>query len=93
MAVTTVGDISYIGVLGPFKMEVIFISTASNGDTVVSKLQNPSFAVCLPTEDLQGDAHPSAGLSGKTVTINDPPTTGNGDVVVIVFGDSIKSIT
>ncbi len=92
MAVTTVGDVSYIGVLGPFKMEVINITGAANGDTVVSKLANPSFAVCLPTEDLNTDTHPSAALSTKTVTIHDPPSA-NGNVVVIVFGDSIKTIT
>ena len=89
-AFTDVGK-SYIAALGPFKIEVIFLTTPSNGDTVTSKLSNPTFAIALAAGDANNANTLSAALSGKTITIHDPNNSTN--VCVIVFGDSITIAT
>ena len=80
---------SYIAALGPFKIEVIHLTDPNDGDTVTSKLANPSFACAMVTGDATGTTDISVSLSGKTLTLRDPP--GSLDAVVIVFGDAIKS--
>lgn len=91
MAAFVEGNKGFIAALGPFKMEVIYLTTPSNGDTVTTKLANPSFAVALMTGDAGGTNQVSAALSGKTVTIHDPANSQNA--VVIVFGDSINALS
>jgi len=84
------GDKSFIVALGPFKMEVIYLATASNDDTVVSKLASPSFACMFPAADAGSTTQNcSATVSGKTVTLRDP--AGAIAHVVLVFGDSVWS--
>lgn len=84
------GDKSFIVALGPFKMEVIFLSTVANDDTVLSKLSAPSFAIMLPAADAGATTtNTSATVSGKTITLRDP--AGAIAHVVLVFGDSVWS--
>lgn len=87
MATVTKSDKALIAALGPMKMEVIQVTSASNGETVESKLQNPTFAFMLPNGDASGTFDGSAAVSGKTITLHDPPASGN--IVVIVFGDAL----
>ena len=82
---------SYIAALGPFKIEVIHLTNPANGDTVTSKLANPSFAFGAMTGDAANTNDLSVALSGKTITIHDP--VGSENVCVIVFGDSITAAT
>lgn len=92
MAAVTRIDKSYIAALGPLKVEFIFISVAlSDGDTVTSALANPTYAAAVPIGDVGGTNNASASLSGKTVTIHDPHASA--DYLVMVFGDSVKSLT
>ncbi|MDY6957679.1 MAG: hypothetical protein SVK08_00845 [Halobacteriota archaeon] len=86
MATVTKPDRSLIGVLGPFKVEVVILTAVSDGDTFNSKLQNPSFAVAFNNGDASGANNISAAISGKTVTIHDPDLT---TVICLVFGDSL----
>jgi len=87
-AFTDVGK-SYIAALGPFKIEVVHLTDPNDGDTFTSKLSNPSFAFGVVTGDATGTVDLSVSLSGKTVTLRDPP--GSLNVCVIVFGDSITA--
>lgn len=90
MAAVTVikPDRALIGVFGPFKMEVVQISAANNDDTYESKLVNPSFAILFPAADAGGTStNASATVSGKTITLRDPPTSAS---TLIVFGDSLS---
>lgn len=87
MATASKSDKSFIAALGPFKIEVVKLSSVTDGDTISSKLANPNFAILAPIADAGGTStNPSATVSGKTVTLNDPPTTA---CVLVVFGDSV----
>lgn len=89
MATVTKADRALIAVLGPFKVEIIQVTAVTDGDTVVSKLQNPTWAHYLPDGDLGGAAwEGSASISGKTVTLHDPNVITTG--VVLVFGDGLS---
>lgn len=89
-AFTDVGK-SYIAALGPFKVEVVFLTDPNDNDTFTSKLSNPSFAMGVHTGDATGTTDFSVSLSGKTITLHDP--RGSLDAVVLVFGDSITAAT
>ena len=82
---------SYIAALGPFKMEVVFLTNPADDDTFTSKLANPTFAIAVHIGDATGTTDVSVALSGKTVTIHDP--RGSLNLCVIVFGDSITAAT
>ncbi len=87
MATITKPDRALILALGPLKIEVIQLTSVVNGDTIASKLANPTFALLFPTADADSTTqNPSATVSGKTVTLLDPPTTA---CVCLVFGDSL----
>lgn len=86
------GDKSFIVALGPFKMEVIYLATVANDDTVKSKLASPSFAVMLPAADAGAtttNTSATVDSSTKTITLRDP--AGAIAHVVLVFGDSVWS--
>ena len=84
------GDKSFIVALGPFKMEVIYLATVTNDDTVKSKLASPSFAIMLPAADAGATTtNTSATVDGKTITLRDP--AGAIAHVVLVFGDAVWS--
>lgn len=83
----TKSDRSLIGALGPLKIEVVRAESPNDGDTYVSKLANPSYAICLPVGDASGTMDVSASISGKTVTIHDPVSSTNH--LLLIFGDSL----
>lgn len=87
MASVTKPDRALIAALGPMKMEVVILTSVSNGDTFTSKLANPSFALAFNDGDAGGSNGISAAVSGKTVTIHDPDIA---TVVCFVFGDSLE---
>ncbi len=76
-------DRRFITALGPVKLEIVDLSSTSDGETFDSLLQNPLFAVALNQGDAAGSNSISAAVSGKTVTIHDPDVT---NVVALVFG-------
>jgi hypothetical protein len=87
MATVTKPDRALIAVLGPLKVEVIQVTAVVDGDTITSKLANPTFALMFSTADAGGTStNPSVTVSGKTLTLRDPATTTN---TVLVFGDSL----
>jgi len=85
MATEAQSDVTKIIALGgSLKMEVRVFTSVSDGDTFVSKLATPSFALAFSTADAGGTTtNMSATVSSKTITIQDPATTS---VAVIVFG-------
>ena len=76
----------FIAALGPVKMEIVDLTSLTDGDTFTTLIQNPKFALCGEYgTDANGTATPS--ISTKTVTINNPTTGGgSGKVCVLVFG-------
>lgn len=87
MATVTKADRSLIAALGPMKMELVQLTSVSDGETYASKLANPTLALVFPAADAGGTStNPSATVSGKTVTINDPPVTS---LTLLIFGDSL----
>lgn len=88
MAATRVkADKSLIVPLGLFKMEVIPLTGVIDGNTIESRLASPSYAFMVPAADAGGTStNPSVTISGKTLTLNDPPVTA---VTVVVFGDGL----
>ena len=82
---------SYIAAMGPFKMEVVFLTDPNDNDTFTSKLSNPTFAFGVHTGDATGTDVFSVSLSGKTITLHDP--RGSLNACVLVFGDSITAAT
>lgn len=88
MATRAKSDKSFIAALGPFFIEVIQLSSVSNNDEIESRLANPEFAIMASTADAGGTStNPSATISGKTITLRDPPTTS---CVVVVFGNAMS---
>jgi hypothetical protein len=91
MAELTRPDKQYTVLGSSVKMEVIVCeATVVDGDTVQTTLQNPTAAVVMAAGDAGGTNDASAAISGKTITIHDPPAT---DLVVLVFGDDVKKAT
>jgi len=87
MATRVKTDKSFILPLGPLKLEIIPLTAVTNGDTIASRLGNPTYAVAFVAADASGTNDISASISGKTITIHDPPVTG--PIIVVVFGDAI----
>lgn len=72
--------------LGPIKMEVVYLTSLTDQDTFTTLMSRPVFAL---TSEFNTDANSTAqaAISGKTVTVHNPTTgSGNGSVVVAVFG-------
>jgi hypothetical protein len=89
MATITKPDRALIAAFGPMKMEVIQLTSVNTtSDTVTSKLASPSFAFAMPAADAGASGtSASCTVSGKTVTINDAPTSA---MTLFVFGDSLS---
>lgn len=86
MAAATIAS-RYVTVLGPIKMEIFNLTSVSDTNTVVSQLQNPSFAFGVVTSDgspMTAAINPS--ISSRTITINSVDLDGDDNVVLIVFG-------
>ena len=72
--------------LGPFKMELVDLSSVNDEDTFVSLLSNPKFAVCIINSDLESaPSNAAVTADSKTVTLNSVTFSSN-DVRVLVFG-------
>jgi hypothetical protein len=83
MATVTFPDKSFIAALGPFKIEVVFLTAVSNDETYASKLATPLAAFCVPTADANATSqNQSATISGKTVTFRDPAVTAQCLIVI-----------
>ena len=83
MATVTFPDKSFIAALGPFKIEVIFLTSVTNDDTVSSKLVRPLAAWMFPAADAAATTQTqSVTISGKTLTLRDPAVTAQTVVVV-----------
>lgn len=69
---------------GGLKMEVIFATACTDGDTLTSKLASPTAAFMVPAADAGATTtNPSITISSKTLTLNDPATTA---MTIVVFG-------
>lgn len=87
MATVTKPDRSLIAALGPFKIEVVQLTSVLNDETYQSKLASPTFALAFPAADAGATTqNMSATVSGRTVTIRDPATTA---VTLVIFGDGL----
>lgn len=75
----------YITALGPIKMEVMFLTAVSTGDTVSSFLQNPENAMITTSNTGGATAAPTASVSGKTITITQTSLAA-GTATLVVFG-------
>lgn len=87
MAAVTVTkpDKSFIGALGPFKIEVVRVESPNDGDTYASKLVNPTGALLFPIGDASGTVDCSTAVSGKTVTLHDPVAATNHLLIVFAL--------
>lgn len=73
----------FTGVLGPFKMEVLNLTSVTDQDTFTTNMQNPKFAMAV--SNLDGGDGNSIAISGKTLTITNTGLSG-ATVNVLVFG-------
>ena len=77
MAAATINN-RWITVLGPVKIEHIFITDNTSNDTTIESLLQRPIAVHISdvNTDLGGTADPaSVTFSGKTITLRDPAST------------------
>lgn len=83
MATVTSADKAFIAALGPFKIEVVRLTSVSNDDTYSSKLTNPLAAFMVPAADANATTqNQSVTISGKTLTLRDPAVTAQTLIVI-----------
>jgi len=83
MATVTFPDKNFVAALGPFKLEVVFLTAVSNDDTYVSKLVRPLAAFMVPAADAADTTqNQSVTISGQTLTLRDPAVTAQTLFVV-----------
>lgn len=89
MAAVTTDKGPYILALGPIKVEVATLSSVDDGDTYVTRLVRPEFALYLGTGDNNANAFETqCSISSKTITFNNSSLNGTNSAtgVLIVFG-------
>lgn len=73
MATVTQPDKSLIAAMGPFKMEVVRLTSVTNDQTYESKLVTVLACFSFPAEDATSTTQTqSCTFSGKTITFRDP---------------------
>jgi len=83
MATVTFPDKQFIAAVGPFKIEVVFLTSVANDETYTSKLVRPLAAFCVPAADAAATTqNQSATVSGQTITFRDPAVTAQTLVVI-----------
>jgi len=83
MATVTFPDKNFIAALGPFKLEVVFLTSVANDETYVSKLIRPLAAFMVPAADAAATTqNQSVTISGQTLTFRDPAVTAQTLLVV-----------
>jgi hypothetical protein len=71
----------YTAVLGPCKVEFINCTMAATGDTIVSRLQSPSWAMAMTNADGGGAA---TSISGRTITVTDAGISASTVNLIVV---------
>jgi hypothetical protein len=85
MAAATVSQ-RFTAVLGPMKMEVISLSSATDTNTVDTLIQSPQFAFAVNTSDAGTTSLAiNVAISGKQLTLNNANLAAN-TVIVVAFG-------
>ncbi len=83
MATVVTPDKALIAALGPFKIEILQLTSVSNDDTVSSKLVRPIAAFMVPSVDATSTTqNQSATVSGQTITLRDPAKTSQTLIVI-----------
>ena len=72
----------YMTVQGPLKVEYLSATFAATGDTIVSNMQRPLFAIAVTNAD--GGAA-ATSISGRTITVTDTGISAS-TVNLIVWG-------
>lgn len=83
MATVSKSEVSRQFLGSSIKMEVVQLTSTSDGDTFTSKLQNPQFVLAFNNGDASGANNISASVSSRTITVHDPDIT---TVICLVFG-------
>ena len=85
MALATV-TYRYTAVLGPIKLEVINVASATDTNTVTTNMQRPLFAFGTVNTDATAQTVAlNVGISGKTLTINQANLSAK-EVTILCFG-------
>ena len=88
MATVAFPDKAIIAALGPFKIEVVRLTSVSNTDTYTSRLSQPIAAFMVPGTDADSTTQNQSctvgtGANQKVITLLDPAVTTQ---TLIVFG-------
>lgn len=84
MAVVSKADIARQLLGSSLKVEYVELTSVSDNDTFVSKLQNPFSALAFPMADNGAANNLHATVSSRTVTVREPGSVTA--VAVLVFG-------
>ena len=79
----TIAD-RFIAVEGPRKKEVLSLTAVTDGDTVTSQLQRPTFGYFVPTTDDNSAAEKvGVSISGRTVTLNNDDLSADTGILTL----------
>ena len=73
---------SFVGALGPIKVELVTATFAASTDTYDSKLVRPLF--CMAKKNVTGTANTVTSISGKTITVTDADISASAVHLLIV---------
>lgn len=88
MATVNHADKAFIVANGPFKVEFMYVTAVTTGDTVSSKLSSPVFAEAVRVGSVTTGNVVAATVSGKIVTLTHD-AGGTINCLVKVYGDAV----